>query len=81
MSEAIGMTREEIITALILNYVSTFTDANELRIFVSNVLMYGWDHKPYDQMDNFELFAEWNDGINRSGNYPIFITDMDNGEA
>ena len=76
MSEAIGMTREEIIEKLAEHYVRGFTDTDSLDAFVKNVVVFGWPHKPYKDMDNFELFAEWEEAINFDGEYPIFMTDI-----
>lgn len=76
MSEAVGMTREEVMEKLAEHYIRGFTDTDSLDTFVKGVLKLGWHYKPYYEMTNEELVAEWDETVNEYGECQIFITDI-----
>ena len=73
MAKIREMTREEIIDVLTRDYICSFTDTDELDTFVKNVLTFGWGYKPYNEMTDEELLAEWDKEINHDGELPVSI--------
>lgn len=75
MNETLAITREDVIEELAEQFIRGYTDVAELDTFVKGVLLFGWNYKPYYEMTNAELLAEWDYAVNDDGEYPITIVE------